>query len=78
MKLNIRFILLSLLSTLAISGCNQSAERNTAASETATGSIQSAAGELTNNDSLKSEGSKNKLNGDLRSAKEDVKDMITK
>ena len=72
----IKSLLIAVMLTSVLSACELS-ERGKSAVEKSKGNAQEAVGDATNDSSLKSEGKQNKLKGDLRSAKEDVKDMIT-
>ena len=68
-------IALIILAASLIVGCENS-ERQKATEEKVTGNVQETVGQLTNDKDLSSEGEKNKLKGDLRNTKEDVKDMV--
>lgn len=71
-------IILALMCAIFVVACNQNgSERQKAAGEKLTGSVQETAGNITGNKDLESEGNKNKLKGDLRSTKEDIKDTIS-
>lgn len=75
MKSLIKLSLILLSAYLVVSCSNP--ERQKADAEKSIGTVQETVGDMTNNDEMKSEGEKNKLKGDLRNTKEDVKDYIT-
>ena len=72
----IKSFLIAIIFTTLISACELS-ERGKAAVDKSKGNIQETIGNATNDSSLKNEGKQNKLKSDLRSTKEDVKDIIT-
>lgn len=70
------FFISILLSVFLIS-CNESKdERAKSSGERIKGTVQETVGSLSGDDELKSEGKKNKLKGDARSTKEDIKDSL--
>jgi uncharacterized protein YjbJ (UPF0337 family) len=66
-----------LLLSLTLAACNQSSERNKSDMEKVTGATQETVGNAVGDEDLESKGKMNKLKGDLRSTKEDVKDVVT-
>jgi uncharacterized protein YjbJ (UPF0337 family) len=72
---NIQSILIMTLLTSSLCAC-QPSERGHATIEKSKGTVQEHIGNATNDTELKTKGKKNKLKGDLRSTKEDVKDWI--
>ena len=78
MKTLFKITCLSILSTFLINACdNHSSERQKAAGEKLKGSTQETVGKLTDDSELKNAGKANRTKGDLRSTKEDIKDVIT-
>lgn len=66
---------LIMLAAALVVGCDNS-ERQKATEEKVAGNVQETVGQATNDKDLTAEGEKNKLKGDLRDTKEDVKDMV--
>ena len=54
-----------------------SSERQKASEEKIKGTAQASVGKLTNDANLEADGKTNKTKSDLRSSKEDIKDIIT-
>lgn len=75
MKKLFYILLLSLLSTIFITACDNP-EREKAAKEKLAGVAQEKLGSLTDNADKQNEGKANKTKSDLRSTKEDIKDYI--
>jgi uncharacterized protein YjbJ (UPF0337 family) len=74
---NVKYVVLAIFATALLSACDRSSERNKASAEKLKGNVQEVIGNVTNDQELNNEANKNKLKGDLRSTKEDVKDVIT-
>lgn len=73
---NVKYLLLALFVTVLLSACDGSSERNKAAADKLKGNVQETMGNITNDKELTNEGNINKIKGDLRSTKEDIKDVI--
>jgi len=78
MKIAIYALIVSIFSLILIACEKPSNERSKAMTEKLKGNVQETVGNITNDDEVKQEAKKNKLKGDLRSTKEDMKDIFTK
>lgn len=70
------FIVFSITSIFLLTACNDS-ERQKANGEKIKGVTQASVGEVTSDAELINKGNANQTKGDLRSTKEDIKDLIT-
>ena len=77
MKLT-NLLFLTIISTTLFTACDTSSnERHKAAGEKLTAVVQKGVGNITNDQELKNASKKNELKSDLRSTKEDIKDVVT-
>ncbi|MBA3661976.1 MAG: CsbD family protein [Gammaproteobacteria bacterium] len=77
MKNITKILFLPIVAAFFITACDNNPERQKATGEKVKGTTQAALGNMTNDSELKADGKGNRIKGDLRSTKEDVKDIVT-